>query len=84
MNQLNVKQCVNCINKNRDMIVGVKIRLSKDVANDGIYEEEAYRYAIITQHFITAFEIPPKGNNIIVDCFLTVFLVPCFQGLKIS
>ena len=43
LNQVNVDQCVQCITANRDLAVGVKIRLSADVQNDGANEQEAYR-----------------------------------------
>lgn len=43
LNQANVEACVKCIEANRDMIVGVKVRLSETIANDGRNEEEAYR-----------------------------------------
>lgn len=33
-----------CVSKNKDMIVGVKVRLSASAANDGANEEEAFRY----------------------------------------
>ena len=39
--------CTECIKKNRDMIVGVKVRLSASAANDGINEEEAFRFVFI-------------------------------------
>ncbi|CAG2200221.1 unnamed protein product [Mytilus edulis] len=35
LNQANVEACVKCIEANRDMIVGVKVRLSETIANDG-------------------------------------------------
>ena len=43
LNQVDVKSCVDCVEKNRDLIVGIKIRLSADIARNGEYEEEAYR-----------------------------------------
>lgn len=44
LNQVDVEKCVECIAANRDMAVGVKIRLSADVQNDGANEQEAYRF----------------------------------------
>ena len=44
LNQVNSKLCTDCINKNRDAIVGVKVRLSASAANDGANEEEAFRF----------------------------------------
>ena len=35
--------CVQCIEANRDMVVGVKLRLSTGIANSGKHEMEAYR-----------------------------------------
>ena len=43
LNQVDVAQCVSCINENKDMIVGVKVRLSSSVTNGGIFEAEVYR-----------------------------------------
>ncbi|KAJ7378992.1 hypothetical protein OS493_018786 [Desmophyllum pertusum] len=43
LNQVNSELCVECINQNRDMIVGVKVRLSASAANDGVNEKEAFR-----------------------------------------
>ena len=44
LNQVNSKLCTDCINENRDAIVGVKVRLSASAANDGANEEEAFRF----------------------------------------
>ena len=44
LNQVNSELCTECINQNRDVIVGVKIRLSASAANDGANEEEAFRF----------------------------------------
>ncbi|XP_052254792.1 deacetylase EF_0837-like isoform X2 [Dreissena polymorpha] len=38
--------CAQCINYNRDVIVGVKVRLSLDVCNMGKTENEAFRRAL--------------------------------------
>ncbi len=38
--------CVDCVNANRDLIVGIKIRLSESLANRGRNEAEAYRRAL--------------------------------------
>ena len=35
--------CLQCIEANRDMVVGVKLRLSTGIANSGKHEMEAYR-----------------------------------------
>jgi len=44
LNQVSSKLCTECIKQNRDMIVGVKVRLSASAANDGANEEEAFRF----------------------------------------
>lgn len=44
LNQVDVELCAECVSKNKDMIVGVKVRLSASAANDGANEEEAFRY----------------------------------------
>ena len=44
LNQVDSKLCTECINQNRDVIVGVKVRLSASAANDGANEEEAFRF----------------------------------------
>ena len=46
MKDLNEQQCLDCIARHPDKIVGVKIRLVAQIANDGKHEEEAYRYAV--------------------------------------
>ena len=40
-----VRGCIDCIEANRDLIVGVKIRLSDSVTGGGANESEAYRRA---------------------------------------
>lgn len=46
LNQVDVDWCTKCIQQNRDMIVGVKVRLSASAANDGANEDEAFRRAL--------------------------------------
>ena len=36
--------CLQCIEANRDMVIGVKLRLSTGIANNGKHEMEAYRW----------------------------------------
>ena len=36
--------CLQCIEANRDMVIGVKLRLSTSIANNGKHEMEAYRW----------------------------------------
>ena len=40
---LNENACVKCIQDNRDVIVGVKIRLTADICDMGRTEHEAFR-----------------------------------------
>ncbi|CAG5125653.1 unnamed protein product [Candidula unifasciata] len=46
LNVVNVQDCVRVINENRDMIVGIKVRLAAAVCDDGKNEEEVYRRAL--------------------------------------
>jgi dihydroorotase len=41
-----VRGCVDCVEQNRDALVGVKIRLSASIADEGRNEAEAYRRAL--------------------------------------
>ncbi|KAK3104680.1 hypothetical protein FSP39_007611 [Pinctada imbricata] len=43
LNSIRVKDCASCVQGNRDIVVGVKVRLSKTIADQGRNEEEAYR-----------------------------------------
>ena len=43
---MDLKNCVECIESNRDLIVGVKIRLSKSLADNGKNEAESYLRAL--------------------------------------
>jgi dihydroorotase len=42
----NVRGCIDCVEQNRDVLVGVKIRLSASIADEGRNEAEAYRRAL--------------------------------------
>lgn len=46
VNDLNEQRCLDCIARHLDKIVGVKIRLVSQIANNGKHEEEAYRYTV--------------------------------------
>ncbi|XP_059141750.1 deacetylase Atu3266-like [Physella acuta] len=46
LNVLRVDECTKAINDNRDMIVGVKLRLAVPISDNGKNEEEAYRRAL--------------------------------------
>jgi dihydroorotase len=41
-----VAPCVRCVDENRDVLVGVKIRLSDSIADEGRNESEAYNRAL--------------------------------------
>lgn len=43
LNQVDTNLCVKCIQENKDIAVGVKIRLATMVTNDGQNEKEAFR-----------------------------------------
>ncbi len=45
---VNEEDCVNCIEANRDLLVGIKVRLSDTLADKGKNEDEAYRRALAT------------------------------------
>ncbi|CAL1543798.1 unnamed protein product [Lymnaea stagnalis] len=46
LNAVQVDDCVRVINENRDMIVGVKVRLGIPITNNGLNEVEVYRRAL--------------------------------------
>ncbi|PVD37034.1 hypothetical protein C0Q70_04027 [Pomacea canaliculata] len=46
LNQLDVEQCVEAIKNNPDLVVGVKVRITASVADDGRNEQESYRRAL--------------------------------------
>lgn len=53
LNQVDPDLCIKCINQNKDLIVGVKVRLSASVANDGANEEQAFRFVyLLTVDFV--------------------------------
>ncbi|XP_064598947.1 deacetylase Atu3266-like isoform X2 [Liolophura sinensis] len=43
---VDIDDCVRCIEENRDVLVGVKVRLSKEVTNKGQHEAEVFRRAL--------------------------------------
>ncbi|XP_028402333.1 uncharacterized protein LOC114525284 [Dendronephthya gigantea] len=47
LNHLQLDECVKCIEDNKDVIVGIKIRLSESISNNGANEQEAYRRALM-------------------------------------
>eukprot|EP00118_Oscarella_pearsei_P001627 m.7951 g.7951 ORF g.7951 m.7951 type:complete len:430 (+) comp20104_c0_seq2:30-1319(+) len=46
LKQVQADDCLRCINENRDILVGVKVRLTADVCNSGKNETEAYERAM--------------------------------------
>lgn len=52
MNQLDLEECIECVKQYPDDIVGLKVRLSSSVCNEGKYEEEAYRRALAASESI--------------------------------
>lgn len=46
LNQLDVKACRDVLQQNRDIIIGVKARLSESITNQGENEQEVYRRAM--------------------------------------
>jgi predicted amidohydrolase len=44
IDDVNEKECLDCISKYPDEIIGIKIRLATVIANDGKNEKEAFRY----------------------------------------
>jgi dihydroorotase len=47
-----VRGCIDCIEQNSDVLVGVKIRLSASIADEGRNEAEAYRRALEASHAV--------------------------------
>lgn len=47
MEDVNERECLDCIAKHPDEIVGVKIRICAQLADNGKNEEEAYRYGVL-------------------------------------
>lgn len=47
LNVVSVDECSKCVVQNPDMIVGIKVRLSDSIADDGKNEHEAYRRALL-------------------------------------
>lgn len=44
LDDVNEEQCLDCVRAHPDTIVGIKIRLSTYIANQGKHEAEALRY----------------------------------------
>jgi hypothetical protein len=62
---------VKCIEENKDVIVGIKIRLSESISNAGANEEEAYRYCIQNtgpDNFIVGSQYLDKKLDIPLPC----------------
>lgn len=44
---VNQQDCIDCVEDNRDLIIGIKIRLSSSIADDGKTEAESYRRSLV-------------------------------------
>ena len=53
LDNVNEQQCLDCIAKHLDKIVGVKIRLTAQIADSGKNEHEAFRYIIDYNIFLS-------------------------------
>ena len=77
LNQVDPDLCIKCINQNRDLIVGVKVRLSASVANDGANEEEAFRFVhLVTVDFVNL------GNCTLLE--VMYYIMISYTGSMIS
>lgn len=70
-----VRGCLGCIEANRDVIVGVKIRLSDSVCDDGKNEAEAYRRALEVSRSV---DLPLMVHH----TFSTIPLEECPGGMR--
>ena len=43
LNQVDVPRCVESVRSNRDFVVGIKLRLTASISNNGRNEQESYR-----------------------------------------
>ena len=43
LNQVSAEACIDSVLSNRDIVVGIKVRLTADVSDNGKNEQEAYR-----------------------------------------
>ena len=43
IDDVNTDRCLECISSNKETVVGIKIRLTAKIANDGKNEREAFR-----------------------------------------
>lgn len=72
LNQCSTELCVKAVQDNRDFVVGIKIRLSGDAANDGRNEPEAFQRALLasrtckvplmTHHTFSNIPLGSKGS----------------------
>ncbi|MFM1547972.1 MAG: amidohydrolase/deacetylase family metallohydrolase [Lentisphaeria bacterium] len=78
--------CVNCIEVNRDVLVGVKIRLSDSIADDGRNEQAAFELAVeaaratklplMTHHSFSTVSLEDCPGNMVAGDVYT----HCFHG----
>jgi dihydroorotase len=50
LNQVSTEACMDTVLANRDIVVGIKVRLTADVSDNGKNEQEAYRRALLAAH----------------------------------
>ena len=82
----NTGDCVNCIEVNRDVLVGVKIRLSDSIADDGRNEQAAFELAVeaaratklplMTHHSFSTVSLEDCPGNMVAGDVYT----HCFHG----
>jgi dihydroorotase len=70
-----VRGCVDCIEASRDVIVGVKVRLSSSVCDDGRNEAEAFRRALEASRLVA---LPLMTHH----SFSTIPLEECLGGMR--
>ena len=84
MKLVHTQDCIDCIEANRDLLIGVKIRLSSSIADDGKNEAESYQRAreaanragvpLMTHHNFSAVSLEDcpglmKKGDIYTHCF---------------
>ena len=71
---INSRDCIDCIESNRDLLVGVKVRLTDTIADNGRNEAAAYQSAL---EAAAASGLPLMVHH----CFSTVPLEDCPGGM---
>ena len=86
MKFVNAEHCVDCIEMNRDVLVGVKIRLSNSIADNGRNEQASFELAVeaaratklplMTHHSFSAVPLEDCPGNMVAGDVYT----HCFHG----